>query len=51
LNPVNGVGWKAFTEVVDRIDRHLHGQVAWMRPSEMAEGYHGAGGWSFLNRA
>jgi hypothetical protein len=34
LNPVNGVGWKAFTQVVQRVQKHLHEEVIWMRPSE-----------------
>jgi hypothetical protein len=49
LNPFNGVGWLAFTEVVDRIHRYLHDQVIWMRPSEITERYHVAGGWDFLD--
>lgn len=36
LNPENGCGWPAFTELVKRVERFLHGQVVWMRPSEMA---------------
>jgi len=34
LNPVNGVGWKAFTQVVQRVQEHLYEEVIWMRPSE-----------------
>jgi len=49
LNPVNGVGWSAFTTVVDRIHEHLRDQVVWMRPSEITDRYHAAGGWSFLD--
>ena len=37
LNPSNGVGWQAFTTVVERIQKHLSDQVTWMRPSEFAE--------------
>jgi hypothetical protein len=33
LNPVNGVGWSAFKLVIQRIQKHLHNQVTWMRPS------------------
>jgi hypothetical protein len=33
LNPVNGVGWTAFTQVIQRIQKHLRDQVTWMRPS------------------
>jgi hypothetical protein len=49
LNPINGVGWLAFTKVVDRIHRYLYDQVIWMRPSEITERYHSAGGWGFLD--
>jgi hypothetical protein len=34
LNPVNGVGWNAFTQVVQRVQKYLHQDVIWMRPSE-----------------
>jgi hypothetical protein len=37
LNPVNGVGWKAFTQVVQRAQKHLHEEVIWMRPSEFTD--------------
>ena len=47
LNPGNGVGWKAFTTVVDRVRTHLAGRVAWMRPADVAAQYHKAGGWGF----
>jgi hypothetical protein len=33
LNPVNGVGWTAFTQVIQRIQKHLRDQLIWMRPS------------------
>jgi hypothetical protein len=33
LNPVNGVGWTAFTQVIQRIQKYLRNQVTWMRPS------------------
>ena len=48
LNPVKGVGWQAFTTVVERINKHLQNRVAWMRPSEITQRYRAAGGWSFL---
>jgi len=48
LNPAKGVGWPAFTTVVQRINKHLAGQVIWMRPSDITERYHGASGWSFM---
>lgn len=48
LNPATGVGWSAFTTVVERIRRHLQDRVVWMRPSEITERYHAAGGWDFL---
>jgi hypothetical protein len=37
LNPVNGVGWTAFTQVIQRIQKHLRDQVVWMRPSEYTD--------------
>jgi len=49
LNPGNGVGWSAFTTVVERIHRHLRHQVIWMRPSEITNNYHAAGGWGFID--
>lgn len=42
LNPANGVGWEAFTQVVQRIGKHLGEQVVWMRPSEYTDRCHGA---------
>jgi hypothetical protein len=48
LNPAKGVGWPAFTTVVERIGKHLRGRVVWMRPSDITGRYHAAGGWSFL---
>jgi hypothetical protein len=49
LNPVSGLGWSAFTTVIDRINRHLRDRVVWMRPSEITDRYHAAGGWQFLD--
>ncbi len=49
LNPAQGVGWRAFTTVVQRIREHLRDRVVWMRPSDITDRYHRAGGWSFLN--
>lgn len=37
LNPYNGVGWRAFTQVIRRVQRYLREQVVWMRPSEYTE--------------
>jgi len=48
LNPAKGVGWRAFTTVVERVRQHLRDRVVWMRPSEITERYHKAGGWVFL---
>ena len=48
LNPAKGVGWRAFTTVVERIRKHLRERVVWMRPSEITDRYHKAGGWGFL---
>lgn len=45
LNPAKGVGWGAFRTVVERIGKHLRDRVVWMRPSEIADRYHAAGGW------
>lgn len=42
LNPANGVGWQAFREVVQRIKRHLTGQIVWMRPSAYTDTVHAA---------
>lgn len=33
FNPGNGVGWEAFTQVIQRIQRHLKDEIEWMRPS------------------
>ena len=49
LNPAKGVGWRAFTTVIERIRTHLGDQVLWMRPSDITKRYHQAGGWSFLD--
>ena len=49
VNPAKGVGWKAFTAVVDRIRTHLHGRVLWMRPSDVTDRYEAADGWGFLD--
>ena len=48
LNPESGVGWAAFKTVVERVNRHLADRVVWMRPSDMVQGYHEAGGWDFI---
>lgn len=40
LNPVNGVGWQAFQQVVQRIQKHYRNRVAWMRPSALTDAYH-----------
>jgi hypothetical protein len=37
LNPVNGVGWQAFSQLVQRVQHYLHGDVTWMRPSEITD--------------
>jgi hypothetical protein len=37
LNPANGVGWNAFTQVIARIQKHLRDQVVWMRPSQYTD--------------
>ncbi len=37
LNPANGAGWEAFTQVVRRVQKHLRDQVVWMRPSEYTD--------------
>ena len=49
LNPAKGVGWPAFTTVVERIQKHLGGRVVWMRPSDITTRYHAANGWGFLD--
>jgi len=50
LNPAKGVGWSAFTAVVERIGKKLRDRVIWMRPSDITDRYHAAGGWDFLSR-
>ena len=50
LNPATGVGWPAFTTVIDRIRTHLHDRVVWMPPSDLTDHYHRAGGWDFRDR-
>lgn len=47
LNPAKGVGWRAFTTVVERIRKHLGDRVVWMRPSDITDRYHQNGGWDF----
>jgi len=51
LNPIKGAGWRAFTAVVERIGKHLRDRVVWMRPSDITDRYHAAGGWDFLEKA
>ncbi len=50
MNPGNGVGWRAFTTVVERVRKHLRERVVWMRPSDITDRYHEAGSWEFLDR-
>jgi hypothetical protein len=50
VNPAKGVGWKAFTTVVERIGKQLGDRVVWMRPSDITDRYHKAGGWGFLDQ-
>jgi hypothetical protein len=40
VNPHDGVGWEAFTQVVRRVQTFLGDQVEWMRPSDLAERVH-----------
>ena len=49
LNPEKGKGWEAFKTVTSRIQRHLKGKIAWMRPADIVTSYHDAGGWSFTD--
>ena len=37
--PVNGLGWKAFTTVIERIKTHLRDRVVWMRSSGITDHY------------
>ena len=37
LNPANGVGWQAFTQMVQRVQKYLPDQVTWMRPSQYTD--------------
>ncbi len=50
LNPAKGVGWPAFTTVVERIRKHLTQRVVWMRPSDVTDRYRQIGSWDFLDR-
>jgi len=34
------VDWQAFTTVVQRIRKHLHDRVVWLRPSDVTDRYH-----------
>ncbi len=49
LNAAKGVGWSAFTTVVDRIRHHLTDRVVWMRPSDITSRYHSSGSWDFID--
>ncbi len=40
MNPANGVGWKAFQQVVQRVQKHIADRVVWMRPSALTDRYH-----------
>jgi hypothetical protein len=40
LNPYNGFGWEAFTQVVRRVQTFLGDQVVWVRPSDLADQVH-----------
>jgi hypothetical protein len=37
MNPANGAGWEAFTQLVARVKTFLGDQVVWMRPSEFTD--------------
>ncbi len=50
LNPAKGVGWRAFTTVVERIHKHLGDRVVWRRPSDITDRYQQSGGWEFIKR-
>jgi hypothetical protein len=47
LNPEKGVGWEAFKTVIGRIEKNLGDRVVWMRPTDIVQEYHEAGGWDF----
>lgn len=40
LNPTNRVGWKAFQEVIHRIQKYLKHEIVWMRPSAYTDMIH-----------
>lgn len=40
MNPYDGVGWEAFTQVVRRVQEFLGDEVVWVRPSDLTENYH-----------
>jgi hypothetical protein len=49
LNPAKGAGWSAFAVVVEGINRHLRDQVLRMRPGDITQRCHAAGGCDFLS--
>lgn len=49
LNPAKGVGWRVFQTVIERIRQHFGDRVVWMRPSDITNRYHAAGGWGFID--
>lgn len=40
VNPARGVGWGAFKQVVERVNKHYADRVVWMRPSALTESFH-----------
>ncbi len=40
VNPVKGVGWEAFKQIVHRVQKHYADRVVWMRPSALTDLYH-----------
>ena len=40
VNPLTGIGWPAFTQVMKRVEKYLGDAIEWMRPSDYLERVH-----------
>jgi hypothetical protein len=40
VNPARGVGWGAFKQVVERVNKHYANRLVWMRPRALTELFH-----------
>jgi hypothetical protein len=43
VNPLTGIGWQAFTQVMARVEKYLGNDIEWMRPSDYLERVHKGG--------